>query len=55
MATSLLCIMEPIFFVEGLIDDLSTASVKSLYITFKAVTRPIDTKQKKAVFKGNEN
>ena len=47
------CIMEAI--VGGLIDGLSTVSVKSLYSTFEAVTRPIDTKQKKVVFKGNEN
>ena len=35
----------------GLIDGLSTASIDSLYSTFEAVTRPIDTKHQKAALK----
>ena len=41
--------------IGGLIDGLSTVSVDSLYSTSKVVTRLIDTKHKKVVFKSNEN
>ena len=34
--------------VGGLIDGLSTATVDSLYNTLKVVTKPIDSKHKKA-------
>ena len=37
------------------LDGLSTVSVDSLHSTLKAVTRPLDTKYKKAAFLDNES
>ena len=49
------CPLSSLCLVGGLIDDLSTASTHSLYSTFEAVMRPIDTKHQKAACKDNEN
>ena len=43
-----------LFFVGGLVDGLSTVSINSLYSTLKAVTRALETKYKKAAFKGDK-
>ena len=43
-----------LFFVIGLVDGLSTVSIDSLYSTIKAVTRELETKHKKAAFKGDK-
>ena len=41
-----------LFSVGDLVDDLLTVSIDSLYSTLKAVTKALETKHKKAAFKG---
>ena len=43
------------YFAAGLIHGQLTVTVNSLYSNLKAVTKPLDIKHSKAVFKDNEN
>ena len=42
-------------YVGGLINGISIVSVDFLYSTLKVVTKPLDTKHKKAAFPHKEN
>ena len=45
----------PCWSIGALINGLSTVSIDFLYSSLKVVTKPLDTKHKKATFQDKEN